>query len=295
MPVHLPWLLCWFWNAFRFGWMKPYRPFRRRGRPARPAHRPIEDGHPLPRRASNRAKPAWVVDEVIRLAATRPALSLRELANEFNRRHGLALAAETVGRTFVSTTLERHAHRVEALRKEWKRRPARRFWRNAVWAVDITFLPTTPGASRPCVGLLDHGSRALLSLQAVKDKTAVTLLRVLLDAIERHGKPHAIRTDNEGNFTSHLFRLALRCLGIRHQRIRPHAPWQNGRIERFFGTLKRAWDGIVIDDLAELNLALESFGRWYNHGRPHTALGGLTPAVAWRRLPLARGTRPLRE
>ena len=32
--------------------------------------------------------------------------------------------------------------------------------------------------------------------------------------------------------------LALRLMGIRHQRIDPHCPWQNGRIERFFGTLK---------------------------------------------------------
>jgi hypothetical protein len=67
----------------------------------------------------------------------------------------------------------------------------------------------------------------------------VAILRALLDVIERFGAPKYVRTDNEAVFTSRLFRLGLRLLGIRHQRTAPFAPWQNGRIERFFGTFKQ--------------------------------------------------------
>ncbi|MCP3994447.1 MAG: transposase family protein, partial [bacterium] len=61
---------------------------------------------------------------------------------------------------------------------------------------------------------------------------------------ECFGKPRCIRTDNESVFTSVLFRLGLRLLGIRHQLTAPFAPWQNGRVERFFKTFKelaRQW------------------------------------------------------
>ena len=52
----------------------------------------------------------------------------------------------------------------------------------------------------------------------------------------RHGKPRRIRTDNEIIFTSWVFTTFLKLVGIRHQRIQTCAPWQNGRIERLFGT-----------------------------------------------------------
>jgi transposase InsO family protein len=69
------------------------------------------------------------------------------------------------------------------------------------------------------------------------------------------------------------------------------APWQNGRIERFFATFKGRilpWldQAGVPDDLAP-DLAL--FRAWYNQARPHQHLDGLTPAMAWAgRLPAGR-------
>ena len=39
--------------------------------------------------------------------------------------------------------------------------------------------------------------------------------------------------------------LCIKQLGIRHQRTTPGCPWQNGRIERLFGTLKNKLDQLV--------------------------------------------------
>ena len=82
-------------------------------------------------------------------------------------------------------------------------------------------------------------------------------------------------------FCSRLFRGVLALLGIRHQRTDPGCPWQNGRIERFFGTLKAKLDGWQVDTLAALHVSLGEFRFWYNHVRPHQNLNGRTPAEAW--------------
>ena len=115
----------------------------------------------------------------------------------------------------------------------------------------------------------------------MKDKSSITLLRCILDCIEQYGMPKIIRTDNEAVFTSKLFRLGLKCLGIRHQVIQKAAPWQNGRMERLFGTLKDCLDCWMVDSLEQLNDDLVIFKFWYHHVRPHQHLDGKTPAEVW--------------
>ncbi len=130
-------------------------------------------------------------------------------------------------------------------------------------------------------GILDHGTRRLLSLHAVVDKSSWTLLGYLFLAIGQYGKPVAVRTDNERIFTARLFTGVLKWAGIKHQRTDKHCPWQNGRIERFFGTLKerlRFWQFMGRPMLQE---ALDQFDFWYNAIRPHQNLDGLTPLEAW--------------
>lgn len=73
----------------------------------------------------------------------------------------------------------------------------------------------------------------------------------------------------------------LRVLGIQHRRSDLGCPWQNGRIERFFETLKQKLNLWSVDNRLQLNLALSQFCFWHNHVRLHQNLGGRTPAEAW--------------
>jgi transposase InsO family protein len=82
-------------------------------------------------------------------------------------------------------------------------------------------------------------------------------------------------------FTSRVFRIVLGLARIRHQRSDPGYPWQNGRIERLFLTLKEKLDRLEVEGFAALALALPEFRFWYNHVRPHQHLQGKTPAEAW--------------
>jgi transposase InsO family protein len=155
---------------------------------------------------------------------------------------------------------------------------------NRIWAIDLTGKSDSEGEVHPILGIVDHGSRLAVGLRALPDKATITVLRAILNAIERFGRPRAVRTDNEAVFTSRLFRFALWLLGIRHQRTELHCPWQNGRVERFFGTLKEKLDRWQVDSFEQLGLALGDFRAWYNHVRPHQHLGGRTPAEAWTRI-----------
>mgnify|MGYP000220995047 CR=1 FL=1 len=216
----------------------------------------------------------------MRLKTLMPSASCRLIADTFNRRHA-ASRKMTVGKTFVACTISQHRYEIEVMRRRLKQRVPHPTPRNLVWAVDLTGKGDAAGTMHMILGLVDHGSRAALSVAALPNKCAWTLLGHLLLTIGKYGKPRFLRTDNEACFTSRLFRAALRLLGIRHQRTDPGCPWQNGRIERFFGTLKVKLDCLEVASFNALSVALGEFVFWYNHVRPHRHLGGATPAEAW--------------
>jgi putative transposase len=224
-------------------------------------------------------KPEWVAREVVRMKALMPRAGCRSLAGSFNRR--FVHRGMSVGKSYVNGVVRSHEYEIRKLRKRLKHRKPKRMPLNRVWAMDLTGKQDTGGRVHNILGLVEHGSRANLCLAALQDKASITLLRCLLDAVEKYGRPKFLRTDNEAVFTSRLFRFGLWLLGIRHQRTDKGCPWMNGRVERFFGTLKAGLGQWEVDSLAQLSNALVPFRFWYNHVRPHQHLDGRTPAEVW--------------
>lgn len=230
-----------------------------------------------------RPKPPWVRRELVRLRAWSPELGCRTLAEVFNRR--FAERGMSVSKSHVADVLRRAAAEVARIRQEGKHRVPRPMPKNRVWAMDLTGKADLTGRQHLMLGLLDHGSRACLRLEALTDKRALTILRELLVAFRRFGIPRCIRVDNEACFNARSMEAALALLGVRLQTTALHCPWQNGRIERFFGTLKRKLDHIAIVNGDDLHTRLVAFRAWYNHARPHQHLGGHTPAEVWNGRP----------
>lgn len=229
--------------------------------------------------AASRRKPEWVVTEVLRLKVHLGSQGCRRVADTFNRLH--SQRGTTIGKTFVAECLAAHQYALACMRQEMRSRLPRPVAINAIWAMDLTFYADTTGKQQMALGILDHGSRLITCLSTLVNKRSWTLLGYLCLAIGTYGKPRRIRTDNEIIFTSWVFTTLLRLVGIRHQRIQTCAPWQNGRIERLFGTLKPLLRQLVIPSKAALQRALQEFTLFYNHARPHQNLAGLTPAQAW--------------
>jgi len=230
---------------------------------------------------SNRRKPQWVVDAIIRLKALQPKASNRTTAAQFNRLYS-ASRCMTVSSSYVHFTVRDNQLAILRKRREIKAQKPSAPPCNAVWGIDMSGKFDTSRKLHMMLGVLDHGSRKTLTLVALPNKTSWTLLGHLCLAIGRYGRPRAIRTDNERVFTSGVFQLGLRIAGIRHQRIKAGCPWQNGRIERFFGTLKQSLDCWQVANQRQLQAALDAFRDWYCCIRPHARLDGATPVEAWQ-------------
>jgi putative transposase len=187
----------------------------------------------------------------------------------------------TVSKTYVADTIRRNQYLIDKARRKLKHRIPQPMRRNRVWGCDLLVKTDASGQPHLALAILDHGSRACLRLQRLTDKSSSTLVQELNQAVMRYGRPQFVRTDNEAVLVSRLFRLGLWLLGIRHQRIEPGCPWQNGRVERFIGTVKRelAWEPIAGE--REMTQALWEVRTWYNHDRPHDHLQGRTATEVW--------------
>jgi len=134
--------------------------------------------------------------------------------------------------------------------------------------------------------VIDGGSRALLSLKYLKTKSTINIIRAILNAIELYGKPKIIRSDNEIVFTSKLIKIVLYILGIKHQTTQIASPWQKGKIERLFLTIKQSFQDIIFPTMESLETGLKEFRLFYNHIRPHQHLNYSTPNEIWNNKPI---------
>jgi putative transposase len=260
--------------------------------------------HPL-------AKPDWVKSAVLQLAHDLPNVGCRTLANSFNLAH--APSDQRVSKAWVSNLLQARAAALVLARRKSRRarssagsgEPIQR-----VWGVDLTGLPLKSGETVDVWGIIDHGSRTMLQLEPLAKFNSLILLGKLLIAFGEYGLPKAIRCDNASVLKTAVFRATLALLGVRQQFTQLHCPWQNGRIERFWRTLKetlgtrpvRFQQGLrVIQEqmrfasIEAVQSVLSEFRDFYNHSRPHQSLAGRTPAMVWSGQVAKRRERKVRR
>lgn len=165
---------------------------------------------------------------------------------------------------------------------------------NHLWAVDHKgWIRLGDGQRCEPLTLTDSYSRFLIGLEASQSTRADEAWPVFTRAFAEYGLPQAIRSDNGPPFASTgvtgLTALGVwwAKLGIRHERITPGCPQQNGRHERFHLTLKEAMEPKA-PDIATQARRFEIFRRDYNTERPHEALGQTPPARHY-----IASTRPL--
>lgn len=86
-----------------------------------------------------------------------------------------------------------------------------------------------------------------------------------------------VLTDNGNCYRSRVFNDALGN-HVKHKFTRPYRPQTNGKIERFHRTLAFEWAYAhhYTSDTARAG-TYQAWIHSYNHHRPHTALGGLSP------------------
>lgn len=93
------------------------------------------------------------------------------------------------------------------------------------------------------------------------------------------GRIERVMTDNHWSYTrSADVTDVLEALAATHVLIKPHCPWQNGKVERFNRTLQTEWAyRQVFTSNTERVAALDPWIEFYNTRRRHTALNGQPP------------------
>jgi transposase InsO family protein len=127
----------------------------------------------------------------------------------------------------------------------------------------------------------DHSRFA--HVEVLPDEKGTTCAAFLLRAVEvfatRGITIREVMTDNAKNYTPSLaFAAAIKTIGARHITIKPHCPWQNGKVERFNRTVAVEWAyRQAFPSNSARTTALAPWLDYYNTRRRHSAIGGQPP------------------
>lgn len=156
---------------------------------------------------------------------------------------------------------------------------------NERWAMDITHVHCGRDGWGHLVAVIDCHDRELVGWEFALRGRAKEAERALEEAcIARFGTVRVagggptIRSDNGLVFQSRRFRAACRFYRLKQEYITPYTPEQNGLIERFFRSFKEecVWQH-NFESFEKARAVIRRWIDWYNQGRPHQALGYLSP------------------
>lgn len=129
--------------------------------------------------------------------------------------------------------------------------------------------------------VVDDHSRLAYS-EVLPDEKGVTCAAFLERAIAYFGAHGIERIERLMTDNAWAYRYSLRSVceahGIVQRFIRPHCPWQNGKVERFNRTLQTEWayrQAFTTNDAR--TAALDPWLEYYDTRRHHSALGGQPP------------------
>lgn len=159
---------------------------------------------------------------------------------------------------------------------------------NAIWCADFKGHFAVGDERCHPLTVSDGFSRYVLACQSLRRPLSSHVRKVFEQIFRDYGLPDAIRTDNGPPFSSMsvggLSTLSVWWikLGIRHERIAPGRPDQNGRHERMHATLKAETASPPRRSFSAQQRAFNAFLQEFNDVRPHEALGMRTPGELYR-------------
>jgi putative transposase len=151
---------------------------------------------------------------------------------------------------------------------------------NARWSVDFVHDQLASGRRIRILNIVDDVTRECLAAIPDTSISGRRVARELSAVIARRGKPGMIVSDNGTEFTSNAMFAWMGEHKIAWHFIAAGKPMQNGFCESFNGRMR---DELLNESLfLGLDHARARIANWvtdYNHRRPHSALGYLTPAA----------------
>jgi putative transposase len=147
------------------------------------------------------------------------------------------------------------------------------------WHVDITYI-NVAGTFFYLCSLLDGYSRFIVHWEIRESMTEPDVETIIQRARERFPdeRPRII-SDNGPQFIARDFKEFIRICGMTHVRISQYYPQSNGKMERWYKTLKGECIRVKTPlSLADARRIVEDFVAHYNGVRLHSAIGYVAPA-----------------
>lgn len=142
---------------------------------------------------------------------------------------------------------------------------------NAVWSIDITYVPVRTGYLY-LTAVIDWYSRYVLSWQLSNTLDVTFCIDALEDSLIK-GKPEIFNSDQGSQFTSNEFTKILLANGIRISMDGRGRVFDNIFIERLWRSVK--YENIYLNDYEtgrDLKEGLDAYFDFYNNLRSHQAL-----------------------
>jgi putative transposase len=161
---------------------------------------------------------------------------------------------------------------------------------NRVFATDVTYVPIQGGFIYLCA-VIDWYSRAVLAWELSNTLDATFCANAMQRAIAEHGVPDIVNTDQGSQFTSAEFTEPLLKLGIKLSMDGKGRCLDNVFVERLWRTVK--YEEIYLKSYRsqiEAYANLDTFFRFYNEERPHSAFGDARPLTP---MEVYRGAEPI--
>jgi putative transposase len=156
---------------------------------------------------------------------------------------------------------------------------------NEVWCTDFTYMHLTDGSKCYNCSIIDVHDRSVVATLNGKEITSLLAIDTLKKAMNSQPKAKAgliLHSDQGSQYTSKEFTDFCKALKITQSMSKAGCPYDNAPMERYFKTLKNELIyQYHFHNNKELDEAVYDFAYvWYNHMRPHSFNGGLTPFEA---------------
>lgn len=149
---------------------------------------------------------------------------------------------------------------------------------NHVWGIDITYC-AMQGRWMYLVAIIDWYSRKIVGYELSDTMNKEFVIKAVNKAIETHGAPIILNSDQGSQFTSPVYINTLKEHGIKISMDGKGRALDNAITERFWRTIK--WEDIYLKNYETpraLRQGIAAYIRWYNFERQHTSIGKKTPA-----------------
>lgn len=155
---------------------------------------------------------------------------------------------------------------------------------NQVWEIDITYIPMEKGFMY-LTAIIDVYSRFIVGWTLSNSLDAENCITALKEAIELHGNPEIVNSDQGSQFTSFLWTNFLEKHEIKISMDGKGRAIDNIYIERFWRTLKQDYVYISpAEDGLELHSGIKNFITHYNYRKTHQGIGRVTPITIYKQI-----------